>query len=228
MTRPLVSRTPHLLLLLFLAVLACTTPAAADLVTWNFSGFTLNLSGCQPLSGSVTGYFVWNGDAVPVQNPSQGWDWSSAIVSYDIAVVVTNAPSPTGIILSLPTAFEFTPTNSWAYAGFSSTAAMMWLRWDANIENRDWGMPSMYSMDIAMPSPDALLTQGSLPVGSEGVGFYNAFGAFGYAPGAEIVWASTVPTPPPPPPNNVPLPPTVLLLGSGLLGLAGWRRFRKS
>jgi hypothetical protein len=25
----------------------------------------------------------------------------------------------------------------------------------------------------------------------------------------------------------VPLPPTVLLLGSGLLGLAGWRRFRK-
>jgi hypothetical protein len=28
--------------------------------------------------------------------------------------------------------------------------------------------------------------------------------------------------------NPVPLPPTVLLLGSGLLGLAGWRRFRKS
>jgi hypothetical protein len=26
----------------------------------------------------------------------------------------------------------------------------------------------------------------------------------------------------------VPLPPTVLLLGSGLLGLVGWRRFRKS
>jgi hypothetical protein len=26
----------------------------------------------------------------------------------------------------------------------------------------------------------------------------------------------------------VPLPPTVLLLGSGLIGLAGWRRFRKS
>jgi hypothetical protein len=26
----------------------------------------------------------------------------------------------------------------------------------------------------------------------------------------------------------VPIPPTVLLLGSGLLGLAGWRRFRKS
>lgn len=28
--------------------------------------------------------------------------------------------------------------------------------------------------------------------------------------------------------NPVPLPPTVLLLGSGLLGLAGWRRIRKS
>jgi hypothetical protein len=28
--------------------------------------------------------------------------------------------------------------------------------------------------------------------------------------------------------SAVPLPPTVLLLGSGLLGLAGWRRFRKS
>jgi len=26
----------------------------------------------------------------------------------------------------------------------------------------------------------------------------------------------------------VPIPPTVLLLGSGLLGLVGWRRFRKS
>jgi hypothetical protein len=26
----------------------------------------------------------------------------------------------------------------------------------------------------------------------------------------------------------VPLPPTVLLLGSGLLGLVGWRRFRKA
>jgi hypothetical protein len=31
-----------------------------------------------------------------------------------------------------------------------------------------------------------------------------------------------------PPPSGVPLPPTVLLLGSGLLGLAGWRGFRKS
>ena len=29
-------------------------------------------------------------------------------------------------------------------------------------------------------------------------------------------------------PAPVPLPPTVFLLGSGLLGLAGWRRFRKS
>jgi PEP-CTERM motif len=28
-------------------------------------------------------------------------------------------------------------------------------------------------------------------------------------------------------PNPVPLPPTLLLLGSGLLGLAGWRRFRQ-
>jgi hypothetical protein len=28
--------------------------------------------------------------------------------------------------------------------------------------------------------------------------------------------------------STVPLPPTVYLLGSGLLGLAGWRRFRKS
>jgi hypothetical protein len=30
------------------------------------------------------------------------------------------------------------------------------------------------------------------------------------------------------PPPAVPLPPSVLLLGSGLLGLAGWRRFKKS
>jgi hypothetical protein len=30
------------------------------------------------------------------------------------------------------------------------------------------------------------------------------------------------------PPPPVPLPPSMLLLGSGLLGLAGWRRFRKS
>jgi hypothetical protein len=29
-------------------------------------------------------------------------------------------------------------------------------------------------------------------------------------------------------PSTVPLPPSLLLLGSGLLGLAGWRRFRKS
>lgn len=29
------------------------------------------------------------------------------------------------------------------------------------------------------------------------------------------------------PHSEVPLPPTILLLGSGLLGLAGWRRFRK-
>ena len=29
-------------------------------------------------------------------------------------------------------------------------------------------------------------------------------------------------------PGTVPLPPTVWLFGSGLLGLAGWRRFRKS
>jgi hypothetical protein len=33
---------------------------------------------------------------------------------------------------------------------------------------------------------------------------------------------------PPDPPGVVPLPPTVLLLGSGLLGLVGWRRFKKS
>jgi len=29
------------------------------------------------------------------------------------------------------------------------------------------------------------------------------------------------------PSKVVPLPPTVILLGSGLLGLVGWRRFRK-
>lgn len=36
------------------------------------------------------------------------------------------------------------------------------------------------------------------------------------------------PIQPPPPPPSVPLPPSVWLFGSGLLGLSGWRRFRKN
>ena len=43
----------------------------------------------------------------------------------------------------------------------------------------------------------------------------------------EGLWAFTL-TPPFQAPSAVPIPPTVLLLGSGLLGLTGWRRFRKS
>jgi hypothetical protein len=43
-------------------------------------------------------------------------------------------------------------------------------------------------------------------------------------PGFDNVDLSTVC----PPPTGIPVPPSALLLGSGLLGLAGWRMFRKS
>lgn len=55
----------------------------------------------------------------------------------------------------------------------------------------------------------------------------NSFNVYALLEGTIIggpITLSGVPLPPGPP---VPLPPTVLLLGSGLLGLAGWRRFRK-
>ncbi len=47
---------------------------------------------------------------------------------------------------------------------------------------------------------------------------------FGGPRGADIVIGKD----PPPVGSAVPIPPTALLLGSGLLGLMGWRRFRKS
>jgi hypothetical protein len=61
--------------------------------------------------------------------------------------------------------------------------------------------------------------------GAYGATFWTETGGWWGTDYVEVYWTFTTQ---PYTADNVPLPPSVLLLGAGLIGLAGWRRFRKS
>lgn len=79
----------------------------------------------------------------------------------------------------------------------------IWLEWDGNLPGSVYPIGTSATFSFRADAPPGL---------SEGVVVTFTGGYIGY----EAIMTSPVP-----------LPPTMLLLGSGLLGLGAWRRFRK-
>jgi hypothetical protein len=209
MRRPQAVQYRCLLLLSFLAVLAFASPALADLVTWNINGVTLE-------DGStVTGSFVYNTESNLVDswsiyvNPTlvqdfhfEPWNSQASKGSYLVQF-------DTGYIQELGSwtkekyelSFQFVSSQSLASPG---TIPLLWVVYDAfyqywqPVNNPfDEGFPGYWVFD--WNKTGTLDTQSGL-------------GSPGYL-------LTSI--------NTVPLPPTVLLLGTGLLCLGALRR-RKS
>jgi hypothetical protein len=85
-----------------------------------------------------------------------------------------------------------------------------------------YGRWDHYTMIQYLPSERVYPFAGGF--GAEGASFWTDTGWWWGCETVVGLWTFTVN---PYTADPVPLPPTVWLLGSGLLGLAGWRRFRK-
>jgi hypothetical protein len=85
---------------------------------------------------------------------------------------------------------------------------------------QDWGNFGFHDLVFEVPTRDALASPGVLPAQGvyEGTVYNSLSGAFPWGGSFSITSGEL---------SAVPLPPTALLLGSCLLGLAGLRRFRK-
>jgi hypothetical protein len=191
--------TLTLLAVLLLSVLA--TPAAATLLTWNLSGVTLEDG------GTVTGSFVYD---TANYSPLDSWNIAAASAGGTYA-------------------FTFDPSNS----GSAHLATV-----DGQVVNVNTPQPpagtvngevaKTYGLEIYFNYSASLATPGVIPLAVQ-KGFFQV-NSYEWI---EIIhdWSQTsvdykglivageLTT--------VPLPPSALLLGSGLMALAGWRRLRQ-
>jgi len=179
---------------------AASVPAINLLpVTWTLDGFNLSDS------GSVTGSFIYD-------------NGTNSITSWSITVTPGKPMYVGGSTFQDP--YTFTPSNSSAYLG--PEAPLM----DAaiNFSTLTPGQGgSWYSLLFYTPWPGfpVFPTAGTLPLDLSAPNYYEIRLGTNWDR-RSITSGSLVASSPP-----VPLPPTAYLLSSGLLGLTGWRRWRK-
>jgi hypothetical protein len=208
MSRILGSLTPRFILLSFLVVLAFASPALADLITWTLTGVTLDDG------GSATGSFVYNTESGTITN----WNITA---QYGTA----SLPGQNGFLETVTNPFNFTSANSGAVIDFTVGGVFF--------ETPDLTPAPYYALYFHLDPATMLGTPGTVPIISAsgvyppGINSVYAIATYGSGypgtPGSYLVFfdditgGSLVGTP---------LPPSALLLGSGLLGLGalGWRR----
>jgi hypothetical protein len=213
-----------------LAVASLAPSAYADTVTINFDSLTVApgsyISGA-PVTNYLAGYGITlsgmkSGEIVTVSN----------LTSPNCP---TEAPSPPNVFgvwepyqISTFTLNFSTPVNNFSFDRFGSigiynTNGTAMGPWSATAYNASGG-------NLGSAGDPLISTYGDVPVksftiaapGISHIDFIgNNEGWTGYClPMIDNLSFTTSPAP-------VPLPGSLLLLGSGLLGLAGWRRFRK-
>jgi len=220
MDRSLISRTSRLLVFSFLAVLACAAPAAADLVTWQLRGLTF---------GSFEA--GWGGSY-----STQELIWSNSGGSFTIDTntnTVTSWNLFVGMFFTLPDPLEYdsfsaTFDSIYGQITYFPSPGVPYSFYDLSSNSVSFALseyhlstgPSIAGLTLTFPA-------GSLDDGAKLVeigGDYNFMGPYViWSPvpivgGTAIISSGYI---------VVPLPPTLILLGSVLLGLVGLRRFRK-
>ncbi|MGP8049753.1 MAG: hypothetical protein ACLPYB_04005 [Desulfobaccales bacterium] len=210
MARLFPSLVSRLILLSFLAVLACTAPALAD--TYANWAVNVTLAG----GGSVTGEFTIDREVLETAILQGGGDY--AITNFDITATV-----PSGLPGGAVNPFTFLPmVVEGSYAGFSAT-----LQGEPTTPVTTevgfivlLGPSSAWTWEYAVQLtydglPGDLLTATEIPLVTGSATYYDVISLTGgdptfYAAGGTI--------------DPVPLPPSAFLLGSGLIALAWARR----
>lgn len=222
MTTLFAAATRCLTVMAFLVALFWASPALTNPITWNLSDVTL------ADGGSASGWFVYN---------PPGWGLPSVSVTVAAADATLSAALPPGYanpftfheqaVNNVYTEQDFAiPPNT---PGWTGDFGVVQLLVDVGFVPPDpwYDGRRQYSLFLFLPTAAWLNDPGPIPV----TGRYEVsdMRVSGYPPfelwdqyNASVAVVSGELT------RVVPLPPSVLLLGSGLLGLAGWRRFRKS
>jgi len=180
---------------------AASVPAIDLLpVTWTLDGFSLSDG------GSATGSFTYDSG-------------TKSITSWSITVTPGTPMHVGGSTFQDP--FTFTPSNSSGYLGPDAPLMDALILFNTPTPAQG-GTQYFLIFETPWPGFPVFPTAGTLPLDPQALNFYEIW--IGTNWDRRLITSGSLVASSPP----VPLPPTAYLLGFGLLGLVGWRRFRKS
>ncbi len=138
------------------------------------------------------------------------WE-SSWTVRADInAVITANA---------YPVAFGISDGNTWYQHIFATNPDNTWQTFSVTLESSNWERVTTW---VYWPPPSGGFGTESLATVLQNVNTFHILTDYAIGSGEEVYLDNIAVG------SAVPIPPSLVLLGSGLLGLGGWRRFRKN